>query len=157
MTHSIRFTLLALVSIFALCGTTVLRADDKDDIAKKGLTQFIDAMKSEDIEAVMKTVDVPWFHDGKKVIREKDELKQVLEKVFANEDASNVKFEIKKVTTFGAEKDKLGEKDRELLAEVARDDDRIFVLAIENNGESEKIAFLVRVGDKGAKVIGVRD
>ncbi len=145
---------LLVASIYAFSANA---DEDKKRPSRETVDNFMKAMAAEDIEAVMRIVDVPWFHDGKKIIESKDELKQAFQQVFEKKDFANFKHEIKKESTYMAEVENLSAKDRELLKKMAKPSDVIFQLTVDNGERKDNIRMLVRVTDGKGKLIGIRD
>jgi hypothetical protein len=125
--------------------------------ASAAVNAFVRAMRAEDLDALMETVDVPWFLDGKKIVESKDELRAFLRKPLKQKDFSDLKVEFVKVQTFGSLKDKASGQTGELLKRIARDDDLFFQLNIKVGERSDKLYLLVRVDGGKGKVIGLRD
>ena len=118
---------------------------------------FVKAMRSHDLDALMKTVDVPWFHDGKKIIKSEEELRVFFGEPLEEKEFSELKAEIMAVQQFQAVRDSLNGRTGELLKEVAHDDDLLFRLTISWGSRTEGMMLLVRVEEGGAKIIGLRD
>jgi hypothetical protein len=118
---------------------------------------FVKAMRAEDLDGLMETVDVPWFLDGKKIVESKDELRAFFRKPLEEKDFSEMEAEIVKVQTFGSLKDKASGQTGELLKRIARDDDLFFQLKIKMGERSDGVYLLVRVDGGKGKVIGLRD
>ena len=121
------------------------------------INAFIKAMRNHDLDAVMKTVDVPYFHDGKKIIKSEEELRDLFREPLAEKEFSELKADIMAVKQFKTVQDSLNGKTGELLKEVAQDDDLMFRLTITWRSKMEGMMLLVRVTDGGAKIIGLRD
>ncbi len=128
---------------------------DKADIqAKEVAAQFMKAMKAEDSQAVMKVVEVPFFWDGKKNIKDRQEMERNFARVFEEKDLTQIEYTIKAVHTFGKlPENLLNEKDKGLLKEVLDKDDRIVLVALKRDG----LAIMVRFREGKAKVVGFRD
>ncbi len=147
-------TSLGLVLALALAAF----AEDKtDEQAKEAANQFMKAVKARDIDAVMKTVQVPWFHNGKKVIKERDELKQEFGKLFEKRDFAGLNYEIKQVVSYDSVRKKVNDKERELLDEVVGKDDRVVLVVLDNKMKEERVTLLVKQREGKAAVVGLRD
>jgi hypothetical protein len=133
------------------------RAEDKaDQQAREAVNQFMKAVKSRKIDDVMKTVQVPWFHEGKRVIKDRDELKQEFEKLFEKRDFAGLTFEIKDVASYGSVRTKVNEKERELLDQVVEKEDRVVLITLDSKMKEEKITLLVKERQGKAAVVGLR-
>src|SRR5438067_5607220 len=69
---------LAAALLLALAASTLSAADKDEDKAKEVTAAFLKAVKAKDLDAVMKTVDVPFLSDDKdgvKVIEKTEDLK----------------------------------------------------------------------------------
>lgn len=152
------FTRLAMVLVgtaaLAWVGTVAQeKADKADTLAKEATVQFAEAMKAENIEAVMKIVDIPFFWDGVKNIKDREELKEAFAEVFAEKDLTQLEYTIKEIHTVAKVLENFSEKERKLLREVVDKDDRIVLVWTKRDG----IAVVVRIRQGKAKVVGFRD
>lgn len=132
------------------------QAQDKGDVqAREAVEKFMKAIKAEDLDALMKVCDVPFFQDGQKIIKDRDELKKEFAKVFQDKDLTQLSFEIKEVHLFDKIGAKLNEKDRELLKEVIGKEDRVVLVDVKVGDRGDKAAIMVRAKD--GLVVGLRD
>jgi hypothetical protein len=133
-------------------------AEDKGDKAdaqsKEVVEQFMKALKAETTEAALKVADVPFFWDGKEVIKEREELKKAFAQVFAEKDLTQIEYTIKEVSTLEKMREKLSEKERELLKDVLEKDDRVVFVELKSDAF---LAVMVRIREGKAKVAGFRD
>ncbi|MEQ8788286.1 MAG: hypothetical protein RIC55_18400 [Pirellulaceae bacterium] len=149
-----------------LCAPQVLAGDDSSVkgselpgfmAASAAVDAFFQAMRAEDLDALMETVDVPWFHDGKKIVESKDELQTQFGGLLQAKDFSTIKATVKQVQAFGPLRDQASGQSGELLKKMAHDSDLFFHLEIALGEKSDGMILLVRVDDGKAKVIGLRD
>jgi hypothetical protein len=137
--------------------------DTADEQVREVVGQFIKALQAKDGGALMKTVDVPWFHDGKEVLRDRDKLKGEFEKIFQEKNLGELRFEIDQVLTYARLLEQFGDKvrenDRKLMDEVVSKDDRAVLLSVSKPGRDgkEKVLLLVRTTKGAPRVVGVRD
>jgi hypothetical protein len=131
----------------------IQKADMADTQAREVVEQFMKAMKAENVDAVMKTVDVPFFWDGVMNIKDQGDLKRHFAEVFEDKDLSQLKYTIKEVHTFAAMREKMDKKELVLLKDVLDNKDRVVVVSLPRDG----IAVMVRLRDGKAKVVGFRD
>jgi len=117
--------LLAIALLVAFAAPPASAADKDEDKAKEAALAFLKAVKSKDIDAVMKTVDVPFLTavEGKPKVFEKIEdlktdLKAKLEMI---KDADKVPNEIGEVLDIAAIRKKIeGKKDEEIVKMVEK-------------------------------------
>ncbi len=147
-----------LVATLAVLSTSqVLIAEDKpDDLAKEVVGQFMKALRGNNLEAVLEAADVPWFHDGKKIIKDRDELKKEFKELLDKKDLKALKFEIKRVVPYKDVRDQTNEEEQKLLDEVLdrSKDDRVLLVEIDGK---ERVALMVRVREGRAVLVGLRD
>jgi hypothetical protein len=129
------------------------KADKADTQAKEAAEQFMKAMTAEDVERVIKAVELPFFWDGVQIVKDRDDLKKRFAKVFEEKDLIGIEYNIKEVHTLAKYQEKLSAKDRDLLTEVLGNADRVVVVAVKREG----IAVMVRIREGKAKVAGFRD
>lgn len=89
----------------------------------------------------MKIVEVPFFWDGVKNIKDREELKEGFAKVFAEKDLTQLEYTIKEIHAFAKGVEKFREKDQKLLKEIMSRDDRIVLVALKRDG----VAVVVRI------------
>jgi hypothetical protein len=91
--HRLTIGFITCWALIELVGPTA-NAEKADNTARWVAERFMNALKAQDLEEVMKTVDVPWVHkDG--VIKERPELKKYYKQLFAARDCSQMTYEIK--------------------------------------------------------------
>lgn len=91
--------------------------------------------------------------DGVKNIKDREELKEGLAKVFAEKDLTQLEYTIRETHPFAKGLEKFREKDRELLKEILDKDDRIVLVVLKRDG----ITVVIRIQEGKAKVAGFRD
>lgn len=90
-------------------------ADKRDLLAKQVAEAYMRAVWKQDVEAVMKCVDVPFFWDGRRNIDEVPTLKNEIQRIL-NRDRSGTTFKVKAVYSFAElPKETLKDEHRELL------------------------------------------
>ena len=136
-----------------------VRADEEaDKKAREAATEFMNALKAESIEGVLKVAGVPFYEDGHQVIAERDGVEKLVRDLFEKEDLSSVKFEISKVHAFEDVREKFSEAKRDLLKGVMADGDRVVQFTLDDDGQKEEeFLVLVRLREGTAKVVGVED
>src|SRR5262245_44025351 len=87
---TVGFIAWALIGLFS----PTAHAEKAATVTRMLVEQFMDALKARDLDAVMKTVDVPWVHkDG--VIKERPELKKYFKQLLAARAFSQMTYEVK--------------------------------------------------------------
>jgi tyrosyl-tRNA synthetase len=138
------------------------RADDAvDKLAKEAVEQILKAYKASDINAIMATVDTPWFHSGKEVIKDREQLKREFHKELSREkDRAGLQHKITDCMAYKTVRDKLKGEEQKLADEVLTEEDRVLLVRIGKDvtgDQGDKVAFLVRIRDGKAKVVGLKD
>lgn len=146
----------AAALLIALAGT-LSAADKPEDKAKEAAVAFLKAVKSKDVDAVLKTADAPFaYKDGDKVVVLKTtaELKAWLkEKVGEIPDADKVPTTVDAVHTFADLKDKIkDEEQRKVIEGVVGKDGHVAVVA---TPDGKQVPLLVRTKDGKAVVVGL--
>jgi hypothetical protein len=159
-----RFQMVTVGEVFCLCAASLalvsdIAAQDKDKPDKRDLQakaaaeQFIKAItKPESIDAIMLTVDVPFFFDGTENIKDRERLKKKIEP-FLTPNPDQLEFKVRSILAFGSLPENIiSQKDHQLLKEILDTTDRI-VLCF---AERQVIALAVRVQENNVKVVGFR-
>ncbi|VTU02349.1 unnamed protein product [Gemmataceae bacterium] len=122
--------------------------------AKGAAEEFLKAMKAEDVQELMKVVDVPFFVDGKQVIKEREQVEALFIKVFRNKDLTQIDYTIKEVHPAAKLPDLVHKPQRELAEKTVGDTDRVVLVVI----GKDTVVVLVRFQRDGkAKVSGFAD
>ncbi len=128
------------------------KADKRDLLAKDTAEQFLAAVWKQDIETAMRTVDVPFFFNGRETIKDRGRLKTGLESMFSP-PLPQVEQKVRAIYSFGSLPSHFfSNKDHELLAKLLEKTDRIVLLQLPRR----LIAIAVRFQDTKAKVVGIR-
>jgi len=154
-----RIAVAIVAVLFAAVGPVrAAEPDDKTKMkAKEVVEQFIKAIKAEDLDALLKIIDVPWLHDNK-VIKDKDDQKATIKKAFDDKDFSNLSAEIREYHTYGDVREKLKEDRREKVDEVLSKEDVIVMIQLDTgDGNKRRNGVLVKIKDGKAKVVGLAD
>jgi len=133
------------------------KPDKRDLLAKEATERFVKALIAEDVGAVMKVADVPFFWDGRQIVQERDKLRVEFERVFARKDLTQLQYEIKECHAFDKlPKNAFSESDRKLLGGILENSDRI-VLVMWKAPARDGMAIAVRIREGKATVAGFRD
>lgn len=155
-----RYFLIALVVVVSSVPVGAPAADkDKKEVqvdrpTKKAVAAFCGALRNNDSEAMMKAVDVPWFHAGKKVIRDRDSLKQEA-KEMVQKDFRMAGFYYKNLSRFGDVMGELNEQQRQMAKGVIDKDDKVVTLQVFLPKGGEHTLHLIVRGKGEPKVIGI--
>ncbi len=127
------------------------KTDKRDLQAKQAAEQFMNAItKPEDIESVMKAVDVPFFFDGRE-IENRDQLKTILQSII--DEASGIQHNVRAVSNFGSLPEMVfSDHDHKVLEKILEKQDRIVFFQVQRR----VIAIAVRIKENKAKVAGIR-
>jgi hypothetical protein len=133
--------------------------DKADAIARDLAEGLAKAIFARDVEAIMKLVDVPWCHDAREIINDREKVRGLFREAFAKSpDYSKAKAHVRKIGTLAAFR--AAKKDppsRQVsLGEVLGKDDRVVFMEIEHEGRFEPLWLGVRVKD-GGKIVGFVD
>jgi Cu/Ag efflux protein CusF len=152
---------LAAALLLALVSSTLAAADKDEDKAKEVAAAFMKAVKAKDIDAIMKTVDVPFLTDDKdgiKVIEKTEDLRADLKaKLEMIKDTEKIPTEVGNVLDLPALRKKIeGKKDKEeTLKQIEKVlGDKGYAVMIGKPGE-ERGGVLVRIKDGKAAVVGI--
>jgi hypothetical protein len=148
--------LLAVVLMIAIAGSLASAADKDEDKAKEAALAFLKAVKAKDLDAVMKTVDVPFLIEGNsETIAKSDELKDAMKMFLTKVQPDKVPMELGKALDVPAVKKLLDEKkakQAEAIEKVLGDTGyAVFIL---KDGK-ERGALFVRLKDGKAAVVGI--
>src|SRR5215510_3558858 len=117
--------LLLVAAALAVAAPQVCAADKDEDKAKEVSLAFLKAFKAKDLDAVMKTVDVPfaWDSDGEaEIITKRDELKAKMKALLETEETDRIPTEVGTVADIPTVKKKLtserAKKEFELVEKV---------------------------------------
>jgi uncharacterized Ntn-hydrolase superfamily protein len=147
---------LAVVLLLAFAASSVSAADKNEDKAKEAAVAFLKAVKSKDVDAVLKVSAAPFaYRDGDKVVvlKDADALKKWLkERLDEVKDADKVPTELAMIQTFAEIKDKIkDEESRKTIEEVVGKDG--FIAFVSADGKM--VPILVRIKDNKAIVVGL--
>lgn len=124
--------------------------------------KFYTAFESGNLDVMLGMSTVPWYHDGKTVVRTEDVLRVELKKLNDQRETSHGKrvADIKLVAAYALMKDRMPPQDREMLEQVVRDDDYLALVMLKpqdvTNKKSENVVLLVRLKDGKPSVIGLK-
>lgn len=147
---------LAAVLLVALA-VPLSAADKNEDKAKEAAVAFLKAVKSKDVDAVLKVSAAPFaYKDGEKVamLKDADALKSWLkEKLDEIKDADKVPTAVDAIHAFAAIKDKIKDADqKKAIEEVVGKDGYVAVVA---TPDGKQVPLLVRIKDGKAIVVGL--
>jgi hypothetical protein len=135
-------------------------AAEHDALARRVAEEFGQAMLARDLAKIMAKVEVPWCHDAREVIRDKEQVREQLRASFAKaRDLSKAKLHVRKIATLAAFRDAKKEPPsrRFSLADVLGKDHRIALLEIEHEGQFQPLWLGIRLEGDKALVVGFVD
>ncbi|MFT3880388.1 MAG: hypothetical protein QM703_12095 [Gemmatales bacterium] len=149
-----------------LCSLLLLPQTDEqkqlNKIVSDFAVKFYVAYENGDVEALTPLTLTPWYQDGQSVVRTPEGLRTELKKFVDQRDTSGGKRkpDVKLVASFASMKDRMATKDRELLQQVAQDDDYVVLVMLKpsdaGNKKVENVVLLVRRTGGKAVAIGVK-
>jgi hypothetical protein len=151
---------LAVVALLAFTSAPAIATDKDEDKAKEVAVAFLKAVKAKDLDAVMKTVDVPFAFDlGRKSepVTKPAELRDTMNKFLGNVTPDKVPTEVGKILNMAAVRELLGPKDEKFpeFAEKMAGKTGYMVTLVAKNGAVKPVGVLVRVKDGKAAVVGI--
>src|SRR5262245_21257945 len=151
-----RLTSIAVLVLFVGSGVA-LAADKAEDQAKEVVGEFVKAVKAKDLDEVMKVAGVPWFADGKHVIKDADELKKYLKsRLDGVTNPERIPSDVVRVERWDKfpRREKLDAEAQKMVDDVVGKDGLVVTLGRDGKDVG---AILVRVEDGKAKVVGVEN
>lgn len=137
--------------------TALVESDKLDAQAKAIALEFLKALKAEDVGAVMKLVETPFFWDGKENVADREELKRQWVAAFDLKKLMEIEYEVKETVALADLEVGLGSKGRELLNQVLDKTDRIVIMSLTVGSRKDGIAVMVRLREGQANVAGFSD
>lgn len=144
--------------LVAILAPAPLLADERDDQARQVVEEFVKALQAKNLEATVRLVDVPWFHDGQRVIASRDELKPIFEKLLGQRDFAGISLVTKRVMAYDVVRPRLDPAERELIDGVLAEEDRVVLLGVTKGGKpQESVVILVRFRGGKPAIVGIRE
>lgn len=139
--------------LIVLLSVAPTRADDKKDAkVKEVVSQFLKGIKDNDVDQLMKVSDVPWLGAEENVVKDRKELRNILQQKLDRKDRSDLEFEYRQALTYSEYKGAITEKSsRQLFRQVIGENDYFAYL---EHKDIKSRYFLVRITDDGAKIVG---
>jgi hypothetical protein len=133
--------------------------DDLEAAAQTVLKDFFRARERRNLDDLMKTVDVPWYHDGKSVITDRKELAQEFHGLLARKGQSKADYQVRRLLPYRLLKDRFTADERRMIDSVLTDEDRIALVTVRPAGTDQESTMLlfVRLRNGQAKVVGIRN
>lgn len=149
-----------LAALVLLCGDLSAR-DSKpaaEETVRSAVTAFLEAVKRHSSEAVMKTVDVPWFHMGEEILKDREQLKKEFDVLFRRRSFSDLRFEILRTAAYEVVRERTSPEERKMLDAVLAPKDYIVLVGVEGpDSKDRKIVLLVRITGAEGKVVGLKE
>jgi hypothetical protein len=120
-------------------------------LAEEVVRKFLMAAKAKDLDGLLKLADVPWYSDGNKIVKDREELRSRLKRTCVDlVNAERVPSDVLGLLRVGEFGDPFA-GNRLAIDEVATNDDWVVIV-----GENGKLGlFFVRVRAGVGKVVGV--
>lgn len=147
-----------VATLTALAAPPAAAADKNEEKAKEAAVAFLKAVKAKDLDAVMKTVDVPFLmEDQPEPLAKTDEVKAALKTLLEKVKPEKVPTDVGAVLDLPTVRKKV-EKQKKNGAETIEKliGKNGFVVVVTKDGK-EQGAVLVRMKDGQAKVVGIAD
>ena len=148
-------TIVALLA-FAVSPAVAAAADKDEDKAKEAAVAFMKAVKAKDLDAVMKTVDVPFLFEGKKeeALTKTEDVKTAFEKLLAKVVPEKIPTEggmVFDFATFGQK----GEKEKAFAEMAEKFAGKSAYIVVFKSTAERSVPLVVRVKDGQAKVVWI--
>jgi hypothetical protein len=153
-----RMTFPLCLSFFLLATPSfAIQGKDPDAQAKAVLLQFLQARQAKNLDALMKTVDVPWYHDGKSVMTDLKEVEAEFRSLILRKNQPQVEFEVKHLVPYRVMVSLFKEHERRMTDQVLSPEDRVAIIAVRTVGSNkeEKLLLFIRLRDGQAKMAGI--
>jgi hypothetical protein len=152
-----------VAGLFVVLATSVASAADKDeDKAREATRAFLRAVKTKDIDTVMKTVDAPFAvdfgHPSAQTFEKTDDVKAALKKILEKVMPDKIPVDVGKVydmTSFGKLAKEMGAKGLAEAAEKFVGKTGFAVTLKDKEDGTEEGGVLVRIKDGKAYVAGM--
>jgi hypothetical protein len=144
----------AVLMVFA--ASPAFAEDKNEDKAKEVSLAFLKALKAKDLDAVMKTVDVPFLFMTEQV-EKTDDLKAKFKAFFEKVSPDKVPSEVGSVLDVPALRKKFGDNDtaNKKIDEIEKLLGKTGYAVLMKRGEKETEPLFVQVKDGKAKVVGI--
>jgi hypothetical protein len=128
------------------------------DPVREAVAAFLSAVKSHDVEAVLASADVPWFHMGQEIVRDATQLRKEFEVLFRRRNFADLQYQLLRTASYGAIRDKSLPPERQLLDEVLKPQDQVVLVSVDCDGrKGERIVLLVKLKGNKGKVVGLKE
>ncbi len=143
----------SLFVVFAI-NTLAFGADTNDDLAKKSALDFITAFKTNNIDAAMKVVSLPFFVKNQELFIDKNNLEKYLSTEFKknNGKVDKLQVKVKESHLFEALKEQITE-DKEKVFQVLKDGDKVVILDISIEDKAIEVAIGVAIRNGKSSVV----
>ena len=151
--------LFAVAVLLAFAASPALAADKDEDKAKEVAVAFLKALKAKDLDAILKTVDVPFlFEDAKELVTKPDDLKAQWEKFLPKVKPEKIPSEVGMVIDVPAfTKQAVAASEKKEAALVEKLVGKTGYIVFFNPPKGRAMPVLVRIKDGQAKVAGIPD
>lgn len=146
-----------LCLLFLHVTATTFAASDQDAVVKTAVQKFLQGREDRNLDDVMKVVDVPWYHDNKSVITDRQELQAEFHRLLSRKNRTKTTSEIKRILPFSQVRSQFTEDQLRMLDAVLAPTDCVVLIAVQEAGldRSRIMPIFVRLRDGQAKVVGL--
>ena len=153
MTYSLCFSYLLFTA------SPVAAADASEAQARAAVQDFLSAREGRNLDDLMKVVDVPWYHDRKSVITERNELQNEFHRLLSRKNQAKVRYELRRLSSYQELRDRFTEDERRMIDQVITPKDMIAFITVSAVGADrlDVLLLLVRLRDGHGKVVGIQN
>ena len=156
----VRMTLFSSTALAFFLITTApsFAADPNDELARQAVQRFMAAVRNEDLDDLDKAIAVPWFHNGKGLLRQRSDVRKEFEQVFLKRDFTTVNYQISLLVRYESVRDRLSDEYRKLLDQAIQANDRVAMLKVTQAGmPKESVVLFIRLRNGKARVVGLQE
>jgi hypothetical protein len=157
MRLSFSVSLLVAAALAVLSSTEALGQKSEEMHARDAVDRFMNALKAEDLDGVLKSVSFPFYFDRRQILEKDAELRSLLKEQVDRSDYSDLAWKIKMVHRLEDVVAKASAEEKLLLDKVTRAGDLVIEIAVTHNGREDGAALFVRVADGKGSILGLSD
>ena len=136
--------------------TTMVKAEDVDELAKKAVVDFLEAFKSNNPESAIKITGTPFYLKNQDLIKDKADLGKYISEEFKKNagKVNDLAYSFNEIHAYENIKDQVTE-DKEKINEVLKNGDRAVLMEVKIGNKESTVAFAVALRQGKALVVGV--
>lgn len=134
-------------------------ASQGDALARKAIEDFVQLGWNLNVEGVVKLVDVPWCYDGREIVKDNDQLREIVKKM-VRRSVDPKKVHIRRIATLETFKEEKNAPParKYSLGDVLGKENRIVYVEFETNeARFQPVWFAIRLQFNQAKIVGAID